>query len=297
MFRPAGILLALFLLSAPVQAQFNAYKYVVVPTHFEGYPKPNQHQTSTLIKYYLAENGYPAVYDTQQPTELRVQPCLGVFTRLHDTSGMFVTRVTLEFVDCEGKQVFETMEGTSRLKDFVQAYKEAIQNAFLSFSGRGYSYHPVAATPTTPAAPAVQAETPVAVAAAAAAVAEPVAEAAPVAEEAAAEVAEQAAAEVAEQAAAEVAEQAAPLPAIGAVAAASEKEPEVWYAQPIENGYQLVDSTPKIRMKLVNTSRKDTYIALVDEQARGSVYLEDGVWIHEYFEGGTLFRQPLQIKF
>lgn len=297
MLRPAGIFLAFFIMGASLQAQFNAYKYVVVPTHFEGYPKPNQYQTSTVIKYFLTEYGYPAVYDAQQPTELRVQPCLGVFARLHDTSGMFVTRVTLEFVDCEGKQVFQTLEGSSRQKDYVQAYKEAIQNAFLSLSGRTYSYHPVATPVSKPAAQptpaAVQAEPPpvatpvpaeksVAAVTAAVSTPEPVAEAAPEAAPAAAEIA------------IEVAEEASP---VRAVAAGSASEPETWYAQPIANGFQLVDSTPKIRMKLVNTSRKDTYIALVDDQARGSVYLEDGVWIHEYFEGGTLFRQPLSIKF
>lgn len=289
MFRTAGILLALFLLSAPARSQFNAYKYVVVPTHFEGYPKPNQYQTSTVIKYFLTERGYPAVYDAQQPTELRVQPCLGVFTRLHDTSGMFLTRVTLEFVDCEGRQVFQTLEGSSRQKEYVQAYKEAIQNALLSLSGHTYSYHPVA-TPVTksaaqPTPAAVQAETAVAAAEVAVSAPEPVAEAAPepVAENQA----------VANEVAVEVPEEPMPEP----TAAETAREPETWYAQPIANGFQLVDSTPKIRMKLVNTSRKDTYIALVGEQAVGTVYLADGIWVHEYFDGGTLFRQPLNLKF
>lgn len=294
--------MALFLLSAPLRAQFDTYKYVVVPTHFEGYNKPNKYQTSTLIKYYLTENGYPAVYDNQQPTELRVEPCQGVFTRMHDTSGMFLTRVTLEFVDCEGNQVFQTMEGSSRLKDFGQAYKEAIQNAFLSFSGRTYSYHPPATTPASqvvpPTPPAARAEAAVAGAAVSVAGAEAAAETGQAALKKAAE--QQPAPEADRQvgaAAVEGAEANATVPVAVAVAAASATEPETWYAQPIENGFQLVDSTPKVRMKLVNTSRKDTYIALVDGQAIGTVFLSDGTWVHEYFEGGTLFRQPLKIKF
>ena len=82
-----------------------------------------------------------------------------------------------------------------------------------------------------------------------------------------------------------------------AAAAVSEAEPETWYAQPLADGFQLVDSTPKIRMKLLNTSRKDTYIALVDGQAQGTVFLSDGAWVHEYFEGGAMHRQILRIKF
>lgn len=281
MIRSAGILLALFFLSAPGHAQLNPYKYVVIPTHFENFRKPNQYQTSTLIKFLFTENGYPAVYDKQEPTELKIQPCLGAYARLNDTSGMFVTRVKLEFVDCEGKQVFETYEGSSRLKDYLEAYREAIREAFRSFSGRPYSYQPSASQPAI-AAPALQAAA--VPAAAAAPVGNPPAEE-PETESVAAPEVEIAVVEPRQE------------PVAGAVAAPVAPQPETWYAQPLADGYQLVDSTPKIRMKLVNTSREDTYIALVDGQARGTVFLSDGIWVHEYFEGGTLHRQALSIKF
>ncbi len=289
MIRSAGFLLALFLSGAPVWGQLDAYKYVVVPTHFENFKKANQHQTSTAIKYMFTEQGYPAVYDTEQPTELKVQPCLGVYTRLHDESGMFNTKVRLELVDCEGKTVFETAEGTSKEKDYVQAYRQALREAFRSFSGRSYSYTPPAAEPARtaqplalpPAQPAAEQAVPVAAQAAAA-----VAAANPPAPEAGTEPATVVVAAVPE--AAPIAQ---PDPT------GDEGAPEIWYAQPIANGYQLVDSTPSIRMKLMNTSRNDTYIALVDGQARGSVFLSDGVWVHEFYEGGTLHREVLRIKF
>jgi len=72
---------------------------------------------------------------------------------------------------------------------------------------------------------------------------------------------------------------------------------EIWYAQATDNGYQLVDSTPKIRMKLVKTAQKDTFIATVDDQAMGMVYKKDGQWWHEFFKDGKTEVRPLKLKF
>ena len=287
MFRSAGFFLVLLLLSAPVWGQLDSYKYVVVPTHFDHFRLANQYQTSTTIKYLFTENGFPAVYDTEQPTELKIQPCLGAYTRLHDESGMFTTKVRLELVDCEGKTVFESAEGTSKEKDYVRAYREALRQAFRSFAGRSYSYTPPAAE-QTPAAQSLALPP---------ALPEP-AQPSPSAGQAVA-LGAAATPPAAEPAAAVPAVEPEPVPPAQTVAAANEsaQEQETWYAQPIANGYQLVDSTPKIRMKLVNTSRSDTYLALIEGEARGTVFLSDGVWVHEYFEEGALQRQVLHIKF
>jgi len=291
MIRSAGFFLVLFLLGAPVWGQLDAYKYVVVPTHFDNFRKANQYNTSTTIKYLFTENGFPAIYDEGQPTELKIQPCLGVYTRLHDESGMFTTKVRIEMVDCEGKTVFETFEGTSKEKDYVLAYREALREAFRSFSGRSYSYSPpvaeAARTAQPPALPPAQPEPAQPVPAAGQAVAL----------EAAANPPSPAVAVPAAVPTAVPAAVPGPESAAQPAAPAAEAEPEIWYAQPIANGYQLVDSTPSIRMKLMNTSRSDTYIALVDGQAQGTVFLSDGVWVHEFYEGGNLQRQVLHLKF
>lgn len=303
-------------------AQLNPYKYIVVPTHFEVFKKENQHQTSTLVKYYLTENGFPAIYDTQQPTELRIDPCQAAYVKLRDDSGMFMTRVVLQFVDCQGEVVFETMEGTSKEKNYVDAYKGAIAEAFQSIAGMGYSYSPVAENPDTASAAGNAG--------------------APSAGQAAGQAAVQAAGQATGQAAGQVTreESARALEAArGAIpqrresppssnmptatrpnpeasgAAGTGTEPgasettasdsrisaadsgELLYAQEIENGYQLVDSTPKIRMKLMKTSQADRYIVLVDGNTRGMLYQQGDSWIHEYYEEGNLRTERLRIKF
>src|SRR5690606_29952327 len=68
----------------------------------------------------------------------------------------------------------------------------------------------------------------------------------------------------------------------------------VLYAQPVKNGYQLVDTTPKVVFILQKTSVQNVYIIKGKD---GTVFLNDGQWIAEYYEGEELKREVLDIKF
>ncbi|MBC2839607.1 hypothetical protein [Robiginitalea sp. SC105] len=292
------------------RAQFNSYKYMVVPTRFEDFRKTNQHQTSTILKYYLVEKGLPAVYDAQQPKEIKVDPCQAAYVNLRDESGMFQTRVVVEFSDCEGNILLETRQGSSKIKDYDSAYKEAIADALESLSGVKYTYNPPA---TAGGDPAVAASA--SVAATRADVADSPSREMPVEEEAqtgmaeALDVARDAVPEGRESPAAAGGNPAASTAMAVAAGGSSAAAPanavadqktapaDLLYAQEIENGYQLVDSTPKVRMKLMETSQPDRFIALVDGQPKGMVYQQGTQWVHEFYEAGELRTEALQIKF
>ena len=122
--------------------QLNDYKYIVVPTKFDAFKKENQFQTSTLIKYLLTNEGYNAVYNNALPIDLIGNPCLALRTKLLDNSSLFSTKIKLSLVDCNGAVVFETHEGATRTKEYKQAYKEAISEAFGSLRGLNYTYEP-----------------------------------------------------------------------------------------------------------------------------------------------------------
>ena len=66
------------------------------------------------------------------------------------------------------------------------------------------------------------------------------------------------------------------------------------YAQPTANGYQLVDTTPKVIFILKKTSVNDVYLIIGKD---GTVFYKDGEWIAEYYEGEELKREVLSIKF
>ena len=70
----------------------------------------------------------------------------------------------------------------------------------------------------------------------------------------------------------------------------------VLYAQEIPNGYQLVDSTPKIQLKIFKSSMPNVYIAKADDKD-GVVYTSDGKWFFEHYEVDQVIREELEIKF
>ena len=71
---------------------------------------------------------------------------------------------------------------------------------------------------------------------------------------------------------------------------------KVLYAQPTENGFQLVDTTPQLVMKLFKTSQPDFYTAQFQNQT-GMVFKRDNQWFFEFTQDGTLKTVPLTIKF
>ncbi|WP_434037711.1 hypothetical protein [Formosa sp. 4Alg 33] len=66
------------------------------------------------------------------------------------------------------------------------------------------------------------------------------------------------------------------------------------YAQPTANGYQLVDSTPKVVYKLKKSSVKDMYFV---EGKQATVRKKGDQWVIEYYEGDTLKEDVLNVKF
>lgn len=70
----------------------------------------------------------------------------------------------------------------------------------------------------------------------------------------------------------------------------------VYYAQPMANGYQLVDTTPKVVMKLYKTSKND-YFTAVREGVQGALLLKDNEWYFEYYKNDQLMSEKIAIKF
>jgi len=70
----------------------------------------------------------------------------------------------------------------------------------------------------------------------------------------------------------------------------------VLFAQPIANGYQLVDGTPKIVLKIYKTSQQDSYTAVSDSK-NGVVFKRGNDWIFEYYQNDKLISEKLNIKF
>lgn len=88
----------------------------------------------------------------------------------------------------------------------------------------------------------------------------------------------------------------APAPVTQPIAVKTEQQEGLLYAQPISNGYQLIDASPKIVMTLLKTSVEDCYISN-NGSANGLVLKKNGAWFFEYYKNNVLVSEKLSIKF
>ena len=77
----------------------------------------------------------------------------------------------------------------------------------------------------------------------------------------------------------------------------SETDSETFYfAQPIANGFQVVDNEPKVIMKLYTTSQKNLFIGLKGN-TNGVVISKNGKWFFEYYDGDKLVSESWNLRF
>ncbi|MAO18206.1 hypothetical protein J0656_14260 [Muricauda ruestringensis] len=272
------ILLFAMGLNTVVNAQLNDYKYIIVPKKFDAFKSVNEYQTSTLVKYYFEENGFNALYDDALPVDLAGNRCLGLLANLEDGSNMFSTKITIVLKDCNNVEVYRSVEGVSKIKEYDKAYKDAIQKAFVSFAGMDYNYvsqeqeQKESATVTLNFKDDVKS------------------------------VQENSKEHIIEQKATteeQVYKAVEPKPSsiVRVVEKQSSELPnEVLYAQPTDFGYQLVDSTPKVVLKLQETSMNNVF--MTDFNGNNAVvFQKDGKWLLEYSENGEKVQKELDIKF
>lgn len=254
----------MFSVSGYAQNTISNYKYVLIPERFDFSREDNQYGLNTLAKMLMEEKGFTAYFDnTQLPQELAGNKCNALKAEVTQRKALFATNLTLVLKDCQGNIVFKSKEGKSREKEFNTSYNMALRDAFSSLKDEPYNYngttHTPAVQPTMPAAPA-----PAVVAPAPAAVASTQASApAP-----------------------------APAPATPAVKDAA----GTLYAQAIANGYQLIDTSPKIVLTLLKTSVQDFFIA-ENGALHGVVVKKNGDWYFEHYKDNQLVAEKLLIKF
>lgn len=68
------------------------------------------------------------------------------------------------------------------------------------------------------------------------------------------------------------------------------------FAQPITNGFQLIDTTPKVILKIFRTSQLDYYTATSDTK-NGLVFKKNNEWFFDYYLNDKLISEKLIIKF
>lgn len=250
----------LLVVGLPLVAQNNVnnYKYVIVPTMFNFQKSENQFRINTLTKLLLEEAGFTAAYENNLPADYNNNVCGSLKADVVNESSMFSTKLKVVFRDCRNNTVFTSEEGKSKIKSFEPAYQEALREAFKSVKALNYSYNPPdndqVLVNPQPTETNLQQK------------------------------------QETVQTTVEAAQN-NPMPVESSISA--EVKPSL-YAQPVENGFQLVDTEPKVVFVLKKTGLQNVFIL---HDKNGVLYKSGDSWVAEYYEGNQKVQKIFSIKF
>ncbi|WP_142783915.1 hypothetical protein [Changchengzhania lutea] len=280
-------ILIAFLITTNVfsQTNLNEYKYIIVPNKFDFLKQENQYQLNALTEFLFNKYGFNALMEGEAyPEDLVRNRCLALKSDVDKDSGMFKTKLKVTLKDCNDQQVFTSQMGESREKQYDKAYNEALREAFKSFSVLNYVYEPSSEKMVTEETSDKVVNT---------------------------EVAQEI--QMLKKEIKALKEDKKPEPRITKVPSVESKKTQVktvtntpkskeikevlsnvLYAQVIEHGFQLVDSSPKVVYLIQETSLDNVFLV---ENKNAIIYRKGDGWIFEFYSNGNLQREELNIKF
>ncbi len=266
------------------QKSVNDYKYIIVPTQYEFLSEQDQYQLNSLTKFLFNKYGYTAFMNNEDfPQDLRLNNCLALTADVVKESGFLKTKVRIDLKDCLGSIVHSSQIGESREKDFAKTYNLALREAFETFQNMDYNYQPNEAilaksTPQTSIVNSVKEQE----------------EIARLKEEIKTLKDEKVESTEVKRPVIEPEEVSPTKEKIETNVETKELKSDVLYAQSLDNGFQIVDSTPKVVMILYPTGAKDVF-TVKDKNA--IVFKKENQWIYSENDGEVVKETVLNIKF
>ena len=248
----------------------NDYKAVIIPLKFDFQKSENQYRLQTFTKINLQKAGFQAFYANEPIPASITDRCSILFFDVEKENAFLISKLFITFKDCYGTEVYKSNIGKSREKEFDAAYKEALNEAFVSVFALNYTYNgntnfgPKAGntaqslpifTPPAVATPAPATDTLVVIP--------------------------------------RPPEEIVPVKIPSTQNYVSEN---LLYAQPTSYGYQLIDSEPKVVMKVYKTSNPASFMAKKGE-LQGVLVSKNNQWFFEYYQNDQLISEKLEVKF
>jgi len=273
--------------TAKAQTNINDYKYVIVPNTFDFLKEPDQYRLNTLTKLLFEKHGFTTIMEKDTfPDEAISNGCLALHADVLKESGVFNSKLKIELKDCQNNIVFVSNIGKSKEKSYEVAYNLALREAFKSFDTFKYQYKENEKILSYGKKDSQ----------------ESIDEIEKLKEEIKSLKEEKEEKEVIT----EVTNEAVSVKKEDiketvqkeiVVENAVKKEAEdiaILYAQKADNGFQLVDSTPKVLYKIKKTGMQNVYLV---EGKDAILYQLNSNWILEYYDNGKLQTKTLTIKF
>lgn len=242
------------------------YKYAIVKSKFDFVRQVDGYQTSSLTKFLFNKMGFTTYLDNEEfDEEYSMNRCSAIYVEAKDDSGLLNTKIFLEIKDCRGKLLFTSANGSSRLKQYVKAYRQSIKEAFNSVKAIGYNYDSSLAKKEVKAVEVVE----------------------PLKVEKKKEVVVKKPVMVTKK---------VPVKATETSKKEVKKKTsiEVLYAQPKGNGFQLVNTKPEIIFVLLKTSDPNKFII---KDKNGTLVKKGDYWVAEFYDKDQLITKKYQIKF
>ncbi|OUR91378.1 hypothetical protein A9Q87_10480 [Flavobacteriales bacterium 34_180_T64] len=251
------------------QKNINNYKYIIVPTSFDFLKGKDKFQLNSLTEFLFNKYGYTAIMqDETLPEDLNGNRCLALYANVHKLKGgLLKTKIQIDLLDCNEQLVHSSRIGETREKNYSKAYNLALRDAFVTYQGLSYTYQPIKSSVNSQNNQIDIKQ--------------------PVSEKDDSKPVVVVAAIPQKKVESEVVMTSSPTTNTNEII-------EVLYAQPIDNGFQIIDTTPKKVMILYYSGIPDTFI-VKDRDA--IVYKKGDLWILSENNGSTLKEEVVNLKF
>lgn len=271
------MMLLLLVVSYGFSQSVNDYKAVIIPIKYDFLKTENQYRLQTITKMNLQKAGFQAFYITETiPVEI-TDRCSLLYVDVKKENGFLITKLLVIFRDCYGNEIYKSEIGKSREKEFEAAYTEALNNAFNNINRLKYAYNGnanfgpkaggTAQTLSVFTTPTVDTKTP---------------------ETTSRVVIPQSPAEIVPIKTASTPNNEAQI--------SQKNSTSLLYAQPTSYGYQLIDSEPKVVIKVYKISNPTSYIA-TKRTIQGVLVSKENQWFFEYYQNDKLISEKVEVKF
>jgi hypothetical protein len=260
------------------QTNLSDYKYVIVEKQFHFQNEPNEYNLNNLTRFLFTKHGFRTILSNEvYPDDLKSDLCLALNSEI-TSKGTLRTKITIALRDCNNNIVFQ-VEGITKEKYFDKVYNIGIRKAMEGFKDVNYNYVEKQKTVIQEKFPNTKTKakdsnlkikelnTEIK------------------------EIKEKEGNIVVKEKAKE-----AETPIVNehrkkeTTVIVKEESLNILYAQKIDKGFQIVDSTPKVIMILHRTALENVFVV---KDKNAIVFIQDGFW---YYSNNGTATELLNIK-
>lgn len=106
----------------------NDFSFVVVPMDYEFTSKIDQYKLNSMAKFYLDKAGFNTYFSNETPY---AEKCDGLYADVEKLSAFMANKLQLVLKDCNGIEIYRSLEGVSKLKDHEVSYQDALRKALM----------------------------------------------------------------------------------------------------------------------------------------------------------------------